>query len=307
MYRGQHPHAKIGGSYNPVTRTFVEGAGPETWASKSEADRARWEERHVNLPDGRRNPFAQYDVKDQQASAALKRVNRADTAIAQMSELQRNQLDKDGDGTFSAAELAAHGLSVGADTVSIKNTKAGANRASRNNDIIRAAGDGVWTGRGAFSRNTGSPAMLASLPPSGARADLSQELTQATVPAAGMSNYIKYNAFAIRRPDLFSGAGAESATTMATWEPVEPGVLPRSRDKSSITSEAQPSKPPPKHGFGIATEQQKASRIAELGPKPVSGMNQTIMMHPVLGPVVVQNADSAAARNRLQAAGSRPW
>jgi hypothetical protein len=40
-------------------------------------------------------------------------VNSAEQALAQMSQLQRRQLDKDGDGNYSAEELKAFGLSVG--------------------------------------------------------------------------------------------------------------------------------------------------------------------------------------------------
>lgn len=40
-------------------------------------------------------------------------VNSAEMALAQISQLQRRQLDKDGDGNFSAEELKAYGLSIG--------------------------------------------------------------------------------------------------------------------------------------------------------------------------------------------------
>ena len=250
MERGQHPHAKAVGSYDIATRTFKD-AGPESWANNGEVDRIRWDESHMGEPKAGYNPIGHY------APTSPTRVNRADLALAQMSKLQRKQLDKDGDGQFSAAELAAHGFSVGeGESVTFQQIE-DAPDASRGN--VRMRGDGIWAGRGAFSHNKGAPAMLAMLPPEATVAAPHPQLTQSSVPAAGMANYIRYNAFATRRPDLFSGSGATPSTAT---EVEQQGALPRSRDKS-LSPPEKPPRPPPKQGFGLATEHQVSAHFAD--------------------------------------------
>lgn len=278
MERGQHPHARAVGSYNTVTRTFQD-AGPETWANNSEVDRIRWDERNAGEPKRGYNPIGHYEP------SSPSRVNRADLALAQMSKLQRKQIDKDGDGHFSAAELAAHGFSVGdgeAVTLHESETKQDASRSN-----VRMRGDGIWAGRGAFSHNKGAPAVLAMLPPEGSFAT-EPAPTQTTVPAAGMANYIRYNAFATRQPAHFSGSGAAPATAVGMEQQ---GALPRVRDKS-LSPPEKPARPPPKQGFGLATEDQKARREAELQVKSTAAQ-QRLVMHPVLGPVVVDKPEQS--------------
>ena len=62
LHRGQHPHAKSGGSWSIRNQAF-ESSGPVAWDDKIEIERAMWEERFVpKLGNGQAfNPIAQYD------------------------------------------------------------------------------------------------------------------------------------------------------------------------------------------------------------------------------------------------------
>lgn len=46
LHRGQHPHAKSGGSWSIRNQAF-ESSGPVAWDDKIEIERAMWEERFV--------------------------------------------------------------------------------------------------------------------------------------------------------------------------------------------------------------------------------------------------------------------
>jgi len=142
LHRGQHPHRPDGymggGRYDPVTKRILRGADPREWDDKIELERTYWQEKYAgDLSDGY-NPIAQYGgvkggqtlelhnkLKRQEQQrkaaelaasgqgnkfAATAAHNTAELALSQMSQLQKRQMDKDGDGTLSAAELASNGM-----------------------------------------------------------------------------------------------------------------------------------------------------------------------------------------------------
>jgi hypothetical protein len=123
LHRGQHPHMRPGGNYNVKSRIF-ESSGPIAWDDRIEIERCMWEERGLPPLGQNYNPIAQYDVLSAgnlDAQAKVRRQQKGttetayatnDLALSQMSKLQRSQIDRDGDGQFSATELAAHGFNA---------------------------------------------------------------------------------------------------------------------------------------------------------------------------------------------------
>ena len=231
------------------------------------------------------SPFAQSEVRGgHDAATKLKRLEEManaggaansygspDLALAQMSQLQRKQLDKDGDGIFSAAELAASGFSsVGA-------------AAPAKSSLPRSAAP--------------------KLPPQSierhvyqAREDSPVSFTfSSTCPPAGKGPF-SVNVLQHRQPELFAGGGAAAAASYIE-KPSTGSSLPRTRDKSTALASLEKNAPVArfstvKQGFGIASELQRATRIAELHAKPLNNDNGTLLHHPVLGTVIVQKTNA---------------
>lgn len=181
-----------------------------------------------------------------------------DLALAQMSKLQRKQLDKDGDGQFSAAELAASGFSGVGATSGPPLAKPQEPMNVMTKAVMRPA-----PARNVYVSRKDSPVTFVYSAKPG------------EAPPAGMGPF-SVNAFCTRRPDLFTGRGASAATPQ-----IPQGGLPRSRDKPSALSQLDKNTPPPP-----PPPKPEVKRMEELQTKQMSE-NQTMVMHPVLGPVVV--------------------
>ena len=212
-----------------------------------------------------------------------------------MSQLQRKQLDKDGDGVIEAHEVYAHA-----------HTRAQPQHASplhfapqtRSNIPANAAFDVLSQLKAlGYSNNaSGSGGAGRGMESSGSpQRDYAtgSDAPQSSEPAPVFNHR---NVFATRRPQEFRGKGAAMWEGNAISEDMPGGSLPRSRDKGALAPLDKNAPVAPLSAAGRKYEEramaalyeyeQRAKTEAQLGRKDL-GDGKTVLMHPVLGKVVV--------------------